>query len=241
MNQASEMPFWDHIEELRWRIVKCILAVCMGAILTYVYSDAVLLTLIEPSKALPLLLNLQVLKVTSMFMVQLGLAIMGGIILGLPIIMYQTWAFISPAFQETHSLSVILVVAFSTIFFLVGLFFGYHILIPFSLEFFTSMTTTVIDVKYNFTLDGYLVYVMWLLFACGLIFQLPILSVMGTKIGILTPPFLRYYRKYAIVAFLIVGAVLTPPDPLSQLLIFIPLVFLYEFSIFISWLFTSKK
>jgi len=123
----------------------------------------------------------------------------------------------------------------------VGLFFGYHILIPFSLKFFTSMTTTVIDVKYNFTLDGYLVYVMWLLFACGLIFQLPILSVMGTKIGILTPAFLRNYRKYAIVTFLIFGAVLTPPDPLSQLLIFIPLVLLYEFSIFISWLFTSKQ
>jgi sec-independent protein translocase protein TatC len=81
---------------------------------------------------------------------------------------------------------------------------------------------------------------MWLLFACGLIFQLPVIAVMGTKIGILTPPFLRHYRKYAIVSFLIIGALLTPPDPLSQLLIFCPLVFLYEFSIFVSWVFTKK-
>ena len=116
MNHTSEMPFWDHIEELRWRIFKCILAVCMGAIITYTYSDEVLLTLIEPSKTSPLLLNLQVLKVTSMFMVQLGLVIMGGIILGLPIIMYQTWAFISPAIQETYSLSVILVVTLARFF-----------------------------------------------------------------------------------------------------------------------------
>ena len=102
------------------------------------------------------------------------------------------------------------------------------------------MTSNVVAVDYNFTLDGYLIYVMWLLFACGLIFQLPIITVMGTKIGILTPPFLRHYRKYAIVSFLIVGALLTPPDPLSQLLIFIPLVLLYEFSIFVSWIFIKK-
>jgi sec-independent protein translocase protein TatC len=131
-------------------------------------------------------------------------------------------------------------VGFSTLFFATGLMFGYEILIPFSLQFFTSMTSNVVAVEYNFTLDGYLIYVMWLLFACGLIFQLPIITVMGTKIGILTPPFLRHYRKYAIVSFLIVGALLTPPDPLSQLLIFIPLVLLYEFSIFLSWMFTKK-
>ena len=102
------------------------------------------------------------------------------------------------------------------------------------------MTSTAVNVGYNFTLDGYLIYVMWLLFACGLIFQLPVITILGAKIGILTPPFLRHYRKYAILSFLIIGALLTPPDPLSQLLIFCPLVFLYEFSIFISWVITKE-
>ena len=234
------MPFWDHVEELRWRLLKSIIAIVMGAILTHSFSDQLLTKLIEPSTNLNFPLNLQVLKVTSMFMVKVGMALMGGIIIALPIIFYQTWCFISPAFKESHNSSVIFIVGFSTLFFATGLMFGYKILIPFSLKFFTSMTSNVVPVDYNFTLDGYLIYVMWLLFACGLIFQLPIITVMGTKIGILTPPFLRHYRKYAIVSFLIVGALLTPPDPLSQLLIFIPLVLLYEFSIFVSWIFIKK-
>jgi len=81
---------------------------------------------------------------------------------------------------------------------------------------------------------------LWLLFACGLVFQLPVLALFFTRIGLLTPPFLRHYRKYAFVLFLIVGALLTPPDPLSQILIVIPLTILYEFSIFISWIFRKK-
>jgi len=237
---TEEMPFWDHVEELRWRLFKSLLAIILGAIITHSFSDELLTKLIEPSTNLNFPLNLQVLKVTSMFMVKVGMALMGGIIIALPIIFYQTWCFISPAFKETHNASAIFIVGFSTLFFAIGLMFGYEILIPFSLQFFTSMTSNVVAVEYNFTLDGYLIYVMWLLFACGLIFQLPIITVMGTKIGILTPPFLRHYRKHAIVSFLIVGALLTPPDPLSQLLIFIPLVLLYEFSIFLSWMFTKK-
>ncbi len=234
------MPFWEHIEELRWRMFKSLFAIIIGAVLTHYFSDDVLTKLIEPSKTLNLPLNLQVLKVTSMFMIKVGIALMGGIIISLPIILYQIWSFISPAFKETHNASVIFIVGFSTVFFVIGLLFGYKVLIPFSLSFFTSMTSSSVTIDYNFTLDGYLIYVMWLMFASGLIFQLPIISIMGTKIGLLTPAFLKHYRKYAIVSFLIMGALLTPPDPLSQLLIFIPLVLLYEFSIFISWIFLKK-
>ena len=234
------MPFWEHVEELRWRIFKSLFAIIVGAVFTHYFSDDVLTKLIEPSKDLNLPLNLQVLKVTSMFMIKVGMALMGGIIIALPIILYQIWSFISPAFKETHNASVIFIVGFSTVFFSIGLFFGYNVLIPFSLSFFTSMTSSSVNIDYNFTLDGYLIYVMWLMFASGLIFQLPIIAIMGTKIGLLTPAFLKHYRKYAIVAFLIMGALLTPPDPLSQLMIFIPLVLLYEFSIFISWMFMKK-
>ncbi len=238
--ENNEMPFWEHVEELRWRIFKSLFAIIVGAVFTHYFSDDVLTKLIEPSKDLNLPLNLQVLKVTSMFMIKVGMALMGGIIIALPIILYQIWSFISPAFKETHNASVIFIVGFSTVFFSIGLFFGYNVLIPFSLSFFTSMTSSSVNIDYNFTLDGYLIYVMWLMFASGLIFQLPIIAIMGTKIGLLTPAFLKHYRKYAIVAFLIMGALLTPPDPLSQLMIFIPLVLLYEFSIFISWMFMKK-
>ena len=240
MASSEAKPFWDHVEELRWRLLKSLLAIVLGAIITHFFSDDLLIRLIEPSTVLDLPLDLQVLKVTSMFMVKVGIALMGGIIIALPIIFYQTWCFISPMFKEKHNTTVIFIVGFSTILFIMGLMFGYLILIPFSLEFFISMTSTRVDVDYNFTLDGYLIYVMWLLFACGLTFQLPVITAIGTKVGIFTPPFLRHYRNYAIIFFLIIGAILTPPDPLSQLLIFFPLVFLYEFSIFVSWIFTKR-
>ena len=118
--------------------------------------------------------------------------------------------------------------------------FAYFVIIPFSLAFFTSLTTESVDVANNFTLEGYLTYILWLVFGCGLLFQLPVLAVFFTKIGILTPAFLLEYRKFTIVVFLILGAMLTPPDPVSQILIVVPLILLYEFSILISKLFKPK-
>jgi sec-independent protein translocase protein TatC len=102
------------------------------------------------------------------------------------------------------------------------------------------LTADSVQVAYNFTLEGYLTYILWLLFGCGLLFQLPVISIFFTKIGILTPAFLREYRKFAIVVFLILGAVLTPPDPVSQILIVLPMLLLYEFSILLSKLFKPK-
>ena len=127
------------------------------------------------------------------------------------------------------------------LFFLLGVGFAYFIIFPFSLAFFTSLTSDAVDVAYNFTLEGYLAYILWMVFGCGLLFQLPVISIFFTKIGILTPAFLREYRKFAIVVFLLLGAILTPPDPLSQILIVMPLLLLYEFSILISKLFKPKN
>ena len=239
-NQSPEMPFWDHLEELRWRLIKSIIAILIGAGFSYAYSDIIMYWLINPTESLSIDLNLQVLKITSMFTVKLSVALFGGMILGLPVILYQFWRFISPAFEDKYGVAVIFTVLFSSAFFLLGMSFAYFVIIPFSLVFFTSLTTETIDVAYNFTLEGYLMYILWLIFGCGLLFQLPVISIFFTKIGILTPAFLREYRKFAIVVFLILGAVLTPPDPVSQILIVVPLIILYEFSILISKLFQPK-
>ena len=239
-NQSPEMPFWDHLEELRWRLIKAIIAILIGAGFSYAYSDLIMYWLINPTESLSIDLNLQVLKITSMFTVKLSVALFGGIILGLPVILYQFWRFISPAFEDKYGVAVIFTVLFSSAFFLLGMSFAYFVIIPFSLAFFTSLTAETIDVAYNFTLEGYLMYILWLIFGCGLLFQLPVISIFFTKIGILTPAFLREYRKFAVVVFLILGAVLTPPDPVSQILIVVPLIILYEFSILISKLFKPK-
>ena len=240
INQSPEMPFWDHLEELRWRLIKAIIAILIGAGFSYAYSDLIMYWLINPTESLSIDLNLQVLKITSMFTVKLSVALFGGMILGLPVILYQFWRFISPAFEDKYGVAVIFTVLFSSAFFLLGMSFAYFVIIPFSLAFFTSLTAETIDVAYNFTLEGYLMYILWLIFGCGLLFQLPVISIFFTKIGILTPAFLREYRKFAVVVFLILGAVLTPPDPVSQILIVVPLIILYEFSILISKLFKPK-
>jgi len=240
INQSPEMPFWDHLEELRWRLIKAIIAILIGAGFSYAYSDLIMYWLINPTESLSIDLNLQVLKITSMFTVKLSVALFGGIILGLPVILYQFWRFISPAFEDKYGVAVIFTVLFSSAFFLLGMSFAYFVIIPFSIAFFTSLTAETIDVAYNFTLEGYLMYMLWLIFGCGLLFQLPVISIFFTKIGILTPAFLREYRKFAVVVFLILGAVLTPPDPVSQILIVVPLIILYEFSILISKLFKPK-
>ena len=239
-DQSPEMPFWDHLEELRWRLIKSIIAILIGAGFSYAYSDIIMYWLINPTESLSIDLNLQVLKITSMFTVKLSVALFGGMILGLPVILYQFWRFISPAFEDKYGVAVIFTVLFSSAFFLLGMSFAYFVIIPFSLAFFTSLTAETIDVAYNFTLEGYLMYILWLIFGCGLLFQLPVISIFFTKIGILTPAFLREYRKFAVVVFLILGAVLTPPDPVSQILIVVPLIILYEFSILISKLFKPK-
>ena len=239
-NQSKEMPFWDHLEELRWRLIKSIIVIILWGGVTYKFTDTIMYWLIYPTESLSIDLNLQVLKVTSMFTAKLGVALFGGIIFGLPVIMYQLWRFISPAFEEQHGLAVIITLLFSSGFILLGMAFAYFVIIPFSLTFFTSLTAESVQVAYNFTLEGYLTYILWLLFGCGLLFQLPVVSIFFTKIGILTPPLLREYRKFAVVVFLILGAVLTPPDPVSQILIVVPMLLLYEFSILLSKLFKPK-
>ena len=155
-SQSPEMPFWDHLEELRWRLIKSISAILMGAVITYNYADIIMYWLINPTESLSIDLNLQVLKITSMFTVKLSVALFGGMVLGLPVILYQFWRFISPAFEDKYGVTVVLTVLFTSIFFLLGMSFAYFVIIPFSLSFFTSLTAESIDVAYNFTLEGYL-------------------------------------------------------------------------------------
>ena len=241
MSDPNKLAFWDHLEELRWRIFKSIITVIFFSLISFIYSDQLMQILIAPTQNLDVELNLQVLKVTSMFTIKLGLALMGGFILSIPILIFQFWQFVSPAIEENYTIQVVGIVLFSSIFFFGGLFFAYSIIIPYTLSFFTSMTFKNFPVNYNYTLDGYLSYILWLILSCGLLFQLPVITYFFSKIGLLTPAFLRHYRKYVFVLFLILAAVLTPPDPLSQVLIVIPLMILYEFSIFMSWLIHRKS
>ena len=241
MNKSNkEMPFFEHVEELRWCIVKSLIAICFGTIIAYQISDFIIFYLIEPSKDLDIKLNFQVLKVTSMFNIKLITSIFGGLIISAPIILYQIWRFVAPAFSRVNNLVTIFIFLAMLLFFLLGMFFAYFIIVPYSLNFLTSFQSSYLKISYNFTLSNYLSFIIWIMLGCGFIFQIPIITVLLSYLKILTSEFLRQYRKVAIIFAMIVGAILTPPDPFSQILVVVPIIILYEISIIFSSFFGAK-
>lgn len=235
MPATDEMSFLEHLEELRWRILKSLSAVVLFAIIAFINADALIDFLIEPTKNLDTEIILQAINVSDVFMVQLMASLMTGLVFASPVVIYQIWRFIAPAMESSSRWTSVGIVTFGTTFFAGGVTFGYTVLLPFSLRFFSGLGKDMVEA--NYSIHAYLGYVVWMLFAAGMVFQLPVLSLILTRIGLLTPPFLRHYRRYALVAILVFAAILTPPDPISQILMATPLVILYELSILISKVF----
>ncbi len=231
-NDVVEMGFLDHLEEFRWRIIKSLAAVVIGAIISFVFIDNIMEILVAPTLKIGDQFTLQVLKVQGMFMVKWGLAFVGGFILGLPIITYQLWKFVAPGLYGTEIKYILPIIIFTYVAFLCGILFAYFVLIPFSLNFFTSMGYG--DVQNNISINYYFSFITWLMIGAGIIFEMPILSFILSMVGLLTPKFLRKYRRHAIVAIMILSAFITPPDPISMLIMTFPLIILYEISILVS-------
>ncbi len=229
---TSEMGFLDHLEEFRWRIIKSLAAVAIGAIISFVFIDKIMEILVAPTLKIGAQFTLQVLKVQGMFMVKWGLAFVGGFILGLPIITYQLWKFIAPGLYGTEVKYILPIIIFTYVAFLCGILFAYFILIPFSLKFFTSMGYG--DVQNNISINYYFSFITWLMMGAGIIFEMPIVSFILSLVGILTPKFLRTYRRHAIVTIMVLSAFITPPDPVSMIIMTFPLIILYEISILVS-------
>jgi len=230
--EIVEMGFLDHLEEFRWRIIKSLIAVIIGAIISFVFIDKIMELLVAPTQNINHQFTLQVLKVQGMFMVKWGLAFVGGFILGLPIITYQLWKFAAPGLYRTEIRFILPIIIFTYIAFLSGILFAYFVLIPFSLNFFTSMGYG--DIQNNISINYYFSFITWLMMGAGIIFEMPIVSFILSSVGVLTPKFLRTYRRHAIVAIMILSAFITPPDPISMLIMTFPLIILYEISILVS-------
>lgn len=233
------MHFLDHLEELRWRLLKSLISVLIGSIVTFYFIDLIIEFLIKPTQSLTNPMDLQVLKVQGMFMIKWGIALIGGFVLAIPVLTYQLWKFISPGLYLNERKYVGPLIFFTYLSFLVGLVFSYTVIIPFSLEFFTSVG--VDQIENNFSINYYFNFVTWLMIGSGLIFELPVLVFILSVIGLLTPAFMSHYRRHSIVIILILSAFITPPDPVSLVLMFIPLWLLYEISIGVSWLVNRKR
>ena len=238
-DSASEMAFLDHLEELRWRIIKSLLAIIIGSAVSFGYIDWILEIMLKPTLATSHPITLQVLTVQGMFLIKWFIAFISGFILAMPIVVYQTWRFVTPGLKINEKRYALPVVMFSCVSFIIGVSFGYLILIPFSLEFFSGMSADLVE--NNFSITYYFSFLTWLLLGSGLVFQLPVLSLFLSAIGILTPPFMRHFRRHAVVTILILSSFITPPDPVSMLMMAIPLMVLYEISIGVSWIVNHRR
>jgi len=243
-DRSGRMSFLDHVEELRWRIIKGCIGIGVGIVIALVFQNFLIdQVLLGPAQSDFISyqlfgidavdLSLLSRRLPGQFFAYWGTIFIMGVIIGSPILIYQLWGFLVPAFEDTSKWKVKTNTLFITFFFLLGIGFGYFVLVPFALQFFTQFTISSIIMN-QFDIGAYFSSLTEWILASGVVFQLPVVSYYMSKFGLLNPAFLRKYRKHAIVVEFILAAILTPPDIVSQTLVAIPLILLYEFSIHIS-------
>ncbi len=229
----TEMTFIEHLEELRWRIIKSAIGVLIAGILVGIFINFIVenILLLPATRTIPPL-KLQNIKPFGQFTLYMEIILIGGVILSIPNLIYQLWKFIEPGLKLNERKYVKSIVVFSSVCFLAGIVFAYFVILPTALEFLSSFGTSIIN--NNIAVDEYFSFIISTMLAAGVVFELPMVSFFLSKLGILKPEFMRKYRKHAVVLILIIAALLTPsPDITSQLLLGIPLVILYEISILI--------
>ena len=199
---------------------------------SFIFSDRIIQWLLLPSRPLHTNMTIQVLKVQGLLMLKIWVACAAGVVLSVPVLGYQLWAFIAPGLYRHEKRLAPMIAGAVTLFFCIGALFAYFILIPFALAFLTGIGAA--EIQRNISIDYYIRFVIQLVIAAGLVFQMPVLSFLLTRVGILTPAFMRRYWRHAIIVILIISAFITPPDPLSMILMAMPLLLLYEISYWIS-------
>ncbi|MBN2279399.1 MAG: twin-arginine translocase subunit TatC [Candidatus Marinimicrobia bacterium] len=234
----DEMGFLEHLEELRWRIIKALIAIVLFSVIAFLFSDFFVAALMFPSKNIENMV-VQVLKVQEMLMLKFKIAFIMGIIAAIPVVAYQFWAFVAPGLYPREKKWGPALVIFVTLFFLIGAAFAYFVLIPFALEFLVAIGAD--EIKRQFSLDYYSKFIIQLVLATGIVFQMPILSFLLAKMGLITKKFLRKYWRFAVVISFILAAFITPPDPVSMLMMGFPLILLYEISIYIAGVAQPKE
>jgi sec-independent protein translocase protein TatC len=259
-NPGAEMGFMDHLEALRWHIVRSTVVVLVLAIVVFCFPDFVFGEIIFGPLRVDFITYQQLCRLSDklggveglcvkeinfslisnslsgQFTTHLWISFLGGLILGFPYIIYEIWRFIRPALKNTETKPVRGFVLISSLLFLLGVVFAYFIIVPMSVQFLGNYNiTTEKFIQTLPTIDDYISLVSTLVLATGLVFEMPIIVYFLTRMGIFSPAFMRKFRKHAVVVLLILAAVITPsPDITSQMLVFVPIYCLYEISIFVS-------
>lgn len=242
----AEMSFLDHLEELRWRLIKGLVGVLATTIFCSFFSkwiiDNILLGPTRPSffmyrifglEAKPLeLLNR---TITGQFFAHIGTILFVGVIIGSPVLIYQIWKFIEPGLYPHEKQGMRFAAVSASSFFILGVLFGYLVITPLALQFFANYTISE-QIINQFDITKYFNMITMWAFGVGLLFELPVIVYFLAKMGLITGDVLRKGRRYALIIALVLAALFTPPDPISQILVAIPLLLLYELSIHIATL-----
>jgi sec-independent protein translocase protein TatC len=251
-----EMSFWEHLEELRWHLVRSIVAIVVLAIVAFFFRHIIFDNIILAPKDSDFITNrllckladflsvkalcidslsLKIIniKMSGQFLTHMYVSIVAGFIVAFPYIIYEIWSFIKPALHIKEKKYTSGAVIISSLLFIAGILFSYFLIVPLTVNFLGTYQVSEF-VQNHVSLSSYISTVVSVTFGVGVVFELPIFIYFFTKVGIVTPSFLRKNRKYMLVIILVLSAIITPPDVFSQILVCIPLFGLYELSIYIS-------
>ena len=240
MDDQDKIPFTAHLEELRKRLIVCFIAVGIGFVLSYGFKEKLFQILTRP--LISVMQTGDKLIFTGLpeaFFTYLKVALLSGIILATPVIFYQFWMFVAPGLYEKEKQHMIPIVFLSTFFFVGGSFFGYFIVFPYGFKFFLGFASEIIQPLPS--MREYLSFASKLLLAFGLVFELPLIITFLARLGMVSVSFLKKNRKYALLLFFAGAAILTPPDVVTQIMMALPLMLLYEISIIGARIFGKKK
>jgi sec-independent protein translocase protein TatC len=253
---GENLSFLGHLEALRWHLIRMVVAVVVCAVVAFSFSniifDSILLAPRHPEfitnrllgelaamlgldgwKLNPNPLPLQNITMSGQFTTDISISMIAGFILAFPYVAWEVWSFVAPALYENERRVARGAVGAISVLFLLGIMFGYFIIVPFSVHFLGGYTVSA-EVVNVVNLNSYFSTVSSITLASGLLFELPVVVYFLTKVGLLTPEFMIRYRRHAIVVLLVIAAVITPPEVFSQILVMIPLLALYELSVWLS-------
>jgi sec-independent protein translocase protein TatC len=262
-NENSEMTFLDHLESLRWHIIRSVIVIFVLACVAFTNKEILFDGIILAPKsenfltyrvlcALSQRFNLDFclgkvdftlisMDMSGQFMTHMWIAFMAGFVVGFPYFIWEIWRFIKPALSQNELKYSKGIVFFTTLLFVTGLLFGYYVITPLSINFLGNYHVSE-EVKNAISLDSYINIVTVLSLSSGLVFEMPMIVFFLSKLGVINPQFMRKYRKHAMVVNLIIAAFITPsPDVTSQMLVAVPLFCLYEISIYVSVMVQKRR
>jgi len=233
--EDKELTLVEHLSELRKRLIISFLGIVVGSIISYSFVDRIVDFLVKPADKLEFIY----LSPPELFMAYIKIAVISGILISSPITLMQIWLFVKPGLKPNERRYLRFGLWMGIIFFLIGAVFAYYTLVPINIRFFIEISKNEIAPMISF--DSYLRFVSTLLLSSGLVFELPLLIILLAQLNLITANSLIKYRKYVILIIFIIAAIITPPDVISQILLGVPMVVLYEISIWFAKAIEKRK